>query len=638
MVQLSWWGPTAFKRVLVVWSAVLAVQCSPAYAFELLGYKLFGSSDEAEELGIVDPVRYSATLVSEGAESELVGKLKDASLLIRKEDIPPSGMIGLIARARDDQANLVARLYEEARFGGTIAIVIGGRRLEDIAVTEDLAPSRGKLAVTITVMAGPRFTFGEVHIDGPVQQAAAADAGLRAGKLASTRTILAAETAVVTEWQKQGHPYAKVSGRKVIADHATNMVDVAIAVEPGPAARFDGVRVNGAESVGAEFLARQANIPQGSTYHPDIIEHARKNLAKLDALASVSAGVAETTDASGNVPVFIEVSERKPHAIGFGVDYSSIDGAGGQAYWMHRNLFGEAETLRLEAEIGRVFEASDWDQYDGRLAILFGKPGIYGPDTRLDLKATILQEDPDPYFRRGAVFGASLTRDITEQLSITGGISYDWSRIDDAFGRNTYSLFSLPAILQYDGRDNIVDPTSGLFARLRGEPQLELDSTAFFFTADSELRFYFPFDEEGRFVLAARGLAGSTVGAAEIVEVPAHRRFYAGGGGSIRGYEYLNVGPRVEGFGGTGGLARVEGSLEARVKITETIGIVPFVDAGFVTEDPNLTGNNEFAVGVGLGLRYYTSVGPLRLDVAVPLEPRSGDPDFAVYFGIGQAF
>jgi translocation and assembly module TamA len=622
---------------LLVWVALAVAGSAPAGSFELFGYKLFGSDDEAEDLGIVDPVRYSASLVTEGADSSLAGKLKDASLLIRKESVPPSGMIGLIARARDDQANLVAQLYEEARFGGTVAIVIGGQRLEDMTVIEDIAPPKGKIAVTITVTPGPEFTFGRILVEGEAQRLAAHDAGLTAGKRASTRTILAAETAIVTEWQKQGHPYAKVSERQVVADHATDTVDVAIAAEPGPIVHLGEARVMGAETVDAAFLARQADIPQGAVYHPDIIEHARKNLAKLEALASVSVRVAETADASGEVPVIVEVSERKPHGIGFGVDYSSIDGAGGQAYWMHRNLFGEAETLRLEADFGRVFEASDWDQYDGRLAVLFSKPGVWGPDTRLDLAATVLQEDPDPYFRRGAVFEASLTRDITEKLSLTGGIAYDWSRIDDAFGRNTYSLIALPAILTYDSRDNLLDPTSGLYARLKGEPQIEFDQSAFFFTADSELRTYFALDSDGRFVLAARGLAGSIVGA-EIVEVPAHRRFYAGGGGSIRGYEYLNVGPRVKGFGATGGLARVEGSLEARVKVTETIGIVPFVDAGFVTEDPDFSGNDEFAVGVGLGARYYTSVGPLRLDVAVPLEPRSGDPDFAVYFGIGQAF
>jgi translocation and assembly module TamA len=412
---------------------------------------------------------------------------------------------------------------------------------------------------------------------------------------------------------------------------------VAIKVAAGPVVMLDGVRVIGAEGVSSEFIAQQADIPVGATYHPDIIEHARKNLAKLEALASISVKVADVPDTAGRAPVVIQVSERKQHTIGAGVDYSSVDGAGGRAYWVDRNLFGEAETLKLEAEIGRVFEASKVDDYDGSFSVLFSKPGIYGPDVKLDLGATILQEDPDPYHRRGIVLDALVTRDFTEHLSLAGGITYDWARIDDAFGRNDYSVVALPAILQYDSRDSILDPTSGILGRLRGEPQFETDSSVFFFTADSELRTYLALDEGHRFVVAARGLAGSTFGA-DLVDVPAHRRYYAGGGGSVRGYEYLSVGPRIEGLGETGGLARVEGSLEARIKVTDTIGVVPFVDAAFVTEGSDFSGENEFAVGVGLGLRYYTSVGPIRADVAFPLNPRSGDPDFAVYFGIGQAF
>jgi translocation and assembly module TamA len=636
MMQLSCRGLPGFKRALLVWALMAVAATPPANALEIFGYKLFGSSDE-EDAGVVDPIRYKATLVTDGMERDLADKLKDVSLLMGKEDVPPSGTVGLIARARDDQANLIAQIYEEGRFEATVSIVIGGRRLEDIAVTDVLPGGKSKLAVTITVSAGPRFRFGRIRVEGDEQREAAADAGLESGKLASTRAVLAAETAIVTEWQKLGHPYAKVSKHEVIADHATRTVDVAIMVAPGPVAILDGVKVTGTDRLDPGFVARQADIPQGVVYHPDIIEHARKNLAKLDALASISVKVAERTDASGHVPVLIEVSERKLHTVGGGVSYSSIDGAGGEAYWEHRDLFGEAETLRFEAEVGRVFEADNWDDYDGRFAILFDKPGVWGPDTRLDLTATILQEDPDPYNRRGAVFEASLTRDLTEHLSLTGGLTYDWARIDDAFGRNTYSIVSVPLILQYDSRDNVLDPTSGMLGRLRGEPEISVDSTALFFTADSELRYYLSLDDDHRFVLAARGLAGSTVGA-DLVDIPAHRRFYAGGGGSVRGYEYLNIGPRIEGFGATGGLGRVEGSLEARVKVSDTIGVVPFIDAGLVTAEADFTGDDEFGVGVGLGVRYYTSVGPLRVDVAFPLNPRSGDPDFAVYFGIGQAF
>ncbi|NNF80928.1 MAG: outer membrane protein assembly factor, partial [Rhizobiales bacterium] len=226
---------------------------------------------------------------------------------------------------------------------------------------------------------------------------------------------------------------------------------------------------------------------------------------------------------------------------------------------------------------------------------------------------------------------------IGDYTTVSGGVTYDWARIDDAFGRNSYTLFSLPTSLKYDTRNNVLDPTSGVFALLSAEPLVEVDSSALFFAGDAELRSYFSVDEASRYVLAARAVVG-TIAGAKLAEIPAHRRFYAGGGGSVRGYDHLDIGPRIAGFGATGGLSRVEGSLEARLKLTDTIGIVPFVDAGLVTARTLFGGNDDFQIGAGLGLRYYTAVGPIRLDIAVPVNPRPGDPDFAFYAGIGQAF
>lgn len=609
----------------------------PAHAFDFFG--LFGS-DEVKDPGVVDPVPYAATLVVNGGKSDLADKLENASILIRRQDEPPSGLVGLLARANDDRTNLVAKLYEEALFDGIVSIVINGRKLDAYSVTEEIATHGKKLPVTITVDPGVEFAFGQIRIengDSIGARNAADEAGLAEGERASTKTILVAETAIVDAWRRAGHPYAEVSGHNIVADHATKTVDVAVTVAPGPVVTLGQVKIVGAKDVDADFLVRQADIPVGETYDPDIVEHARKNLAKLDALASVSVRVADEPDASGAAAVIIDVSERKPRTIGAGVNYSSTEGAGGDIFWVHRNLFGEAETLRLEAQIGRVFEAENLDDYDARFDILFGKPGVIDPYTRWDLRATAIQEDPEPYNRRGVVIENLLTHDFTEHFSLSSGFAYDWARIDDAFGRGYFTILSLPTIATYDSRDSVLDPTEGIYSRLKLEPQVSLDTDALYFTADSELRGYLALDDDHRFVLAARGLAGTIYGA-DIDDIPAHRRFYAGGGGSVRGYDYLNIGPRIEGYGATGGLARVEGSLEARIKVTETVGIVPFADAGFVTETAGFSGEDRFQVGVGLGLRYYSSVGPLRLDVAVPLDPQKHDPDFALYFGIGQAF
>lgn len=610
-----------------------------AGAFELFGVKLFGDDDQTDA-EIVDPVAYTVELRVTRDIPSLSEKLMEGSLLVRKQDQPPSGTIGLISRARDDEANLLALLFEEAHYGGTVSTLIGGRRPDQIGVTETLRPVDGKVTVSVTVSPGPEFRFGKVRLvggDPALARSAAAESGLLAGEKAASRTIIGAEAAIVRTWQRAGHPFVKVANREVIADHATRRLDVALHIAPGPPARLGTARVEGTERLSPEFLLRQAEVPAGDPYHPKTMERIRKNLTSLDALGSVSVKVAETPGPDGLYPVIIEVSEHKRRTIGAGAFYSSIEGLALQTFWMHRNLFGQAESIRVDASVGQLFEAGDLDEYDGLFSVLYSVPGFLHPRNRLDVKVIALQEDPDPYKRRGVVLNTQIVRKIDDYLTVSGGISYDWARIDDAFGRNSYTLVSLPTSLKYDTRSNVLDPTSGMFAQLSGEPLLEVDSSALFFAADAEVRRYLSIDEASRYVLAARAVVG-TIAGARLAEIPAHRRFYAGGGGSVRGYDHLDIGPRAPGFGATGGLSRVEGSLEARLKITDTIGVVPFIDAGLVTARTLFAGNDDFQIGAGLGLRYYTAVGPIRLDVAIPVNPRPGDPDFAIYVGIGQSF
>ncbi len=123
----------------------------------------------------------------------------------------------------------------------------------------------------------------------------------------------------------------------------------------------------------------------------------------------------------------------------------------------------------------------------------------------------------------------------------------------------------------------------------------------------------------------------------DIANVAADRRLYAGGAGSVRGYAYQNLGPRDGGGNNTGGRSAFLVSAEARYRLTDQLGVVAFVDAGnaYASTVPDF---GDIKVGVGAGVRYMTAVGPIRFDVAVPLQPRSGDPAVAVYVGLGQAF
>ena len=638
---------TSGQRVRSI-AVALAAACTlftphPAAAFELFGIHLWGEKKDPLKDVIVDPVSYEPVLALAIDDPKMLRSLERASLLINQKNVPPSGTVGLLQRAKDDQANLVGKLYEDGYFGGLVRIRIGGRLIEDISVMETFADPSGTVPVSISVDPGPVFSFGRIAIRGGPGRIGADDVaatGLLSGAEASSKVIRAGAEALVLAWQREGHPFAKIDGQEVIADHATDKVDVTLSVSPGPEAVIGDVIISGTDQLDPDFVLQQADVPIGERFHPDILERTRKNLARIQALGSAIVSTGDRVDAQGRVPILIEVSERKQRSIGVGGYYSTTDGPGGEFFWQHRNLFGRGETLRLEAEAGREFTSggyNNFDTYNWRAGFDFLKPGIYGPRVDWTVSGEVLQEDTNPYFRRGGVFETGLSYRYSEQLTLTAGISYDYAHIEDAYGDGDFSTFSAPLTATYDSRNSAIDATSGIYAWLLAEPQYAINTSSPFFTGDAELRLYHALDEDARFVLAARGRVGSIL-AADIEEIPAHRRFYAGGGGSVRGYEYLGIGPRLEGYGPTGGLSRVEGSLEARIKVTDTIGIVPFVDAGYVAENTIFTGNEEFRWAAGLGLRYYTAVGPIRLDVAIPINPDNGDPNYALYFGIGQSF
>jgi translocation and assembly module TamA len=189
-----------------------------------------------------------------------------------------------------------------------------------------------------------------------------------------------------------------------------------------------------------------------------------------------------------------------------------------------------------------------------------------------------------------------------------------------------------------DTTDHDLDPKRGFRISAGITPYLGFGETARFLTVGKfQVSAYRAIDEGERFILAGRVSVGSIFGGS-ISDIPGNRRFFAGGGGSVRGYEYRSLGPRNAAGQPIGGRSMLEASLELRIRVTETIGIVPFVDVGttFASSLPDL--DSRLRVGAGLGLRYHTPIGPIRLDVATPLERKKGEKPVALYISLGQAF
>lgn len=621
--------------VLLAGASLIPGYTSEAHAFKLFGINLFGS-DEDEKADIIDPVRYSATLDTTNASGDLKDRLDNTSALKSDEEQPVSGDLGLVIKAREDRDRLVAILYEEARYGGVVRITIDGQELDRLPPIPQFDHTK-PVPVVVTVEPGPEFTLGQVRFEGDATAILPDDVGLKAGQKAGSVSIIQAGERVVQALKKQGRPLSKINKRDVVADHATNTVAVTISATSGPVAPFGAVTVKGSQGVDENFIRRYSRLDRRETYSPEQLKKAGQRLRELGVFSSVNIREADKLAADGSLPLTIEVSDGKFRYFGFGAEYSSLDGAGLSGYWGHRNLFGQAESLRLEAQVSGIGATTDLTTFDYSAGIIYSEPGFKIPELTLDASLKAKRETPDVYTANSITALTTLTYELSDQDKVTGGGEVAWTQAEDAFGKNEYLTVSLPLTYDRDARNNKLEPTEGYRFTASTKPSYETYRGTFFSSFEGSASGYLGFGEEDRFVLAGKLSAGTIVGGDELADIPTTRRFFAGGGGSIRGYTFREVSPYNAANEATGGRSYAVANLEARIKVTDKVGIVPFFDVGSVSTEivPDFT---DIRMGAGIGLRYATPFGPLRLDVAVPLNRYDGGSQYGIYAGIGQSF
>lgn len=619
----------------------LATAVAPVRAFDLFGITFFeDQADRDADAVIVDPQPYSVTFsASEPGPAE--DAARNASSLLADQGDPASGAAGLIAKARGDYRRILAALYSEGHYGGAVSIRIAGTEAANLPPDTNLPDP---VDVTVLVTVGPVFRFGSVSI---VNQAPATTdpgdqvdlpvmRGYGSGEIAKSSVITRAEALSLEAWRQQGYAKAEIVSREVVADHATNTVDSIITVNPGRLAAFGPVQVSGTTYMNPDFVREQTGLVVGEEYDPDELARAQKRLDRLEVFRSARLRAADSIGSDGLLPYELMVDELPGRRFGLGATYSTVDGLGVEGYHLWRNLFGQAERLRLDARVASIGFPVDTAEFDYFLGGTFTKPGFYHPD--VDLVAAVSAErtvNPN-YTEISAQGRVGLTWFFSDELTFEGGASFERSRFEDDFGTRDFAIAGLDAGVIYDGRDSSIDPTEGFYAAANVEPFYDFIYGNPGGRIVIEGRTYFGFSEQDAFILAGRIKAGALVGPA-LSEIPPDKLFFAGGGGSVRGYGFKSIG--VDDGSGviTGGRYLLEGSLELRAKVTEDIGVVGFVDGGYVAAD-TFPGLSDLRLGAGVGVRYYTGLGPLRLDLAIPLNKRAGDPDYAIYAGIGQAF
>lgn len=606
----------------------LAASAAPASAGALHDLFSFGRNTPADP--IPDPVPYVVTFTVEGDDRRLDRQLRQTSVLLQRQKTPASGLVGLIARARQDLGQLTGLLYEQALYGAQVFITIDGKPL--LTVDPFMPLSTTPVPVTVTIIPGPPFVFGQVAAAPLPVGLTLAELGLVPGAPAGSATILRAEVRITEAWRRQGYPLAVALPRDTIADHRTNTLDVTITVDPGPLAYFGNVAVSGTEAVNPELVLRRAGITPGTLYSSTITRRAETRLRDLGVFDSVRVTPADHVNPDGTIPITIAVTERKQRVIGGNIEYSNTDGLGVGVFWRHRNLFGGAEQLELRAKVSGLMDGAFDPDY--RLAGTFRKPAVIGPMTDLTLRLEGYRETTDAYQVTALEAEAGLIQQFSDTLS--GSIDLEIARSQTVTTTTTedHLLTTLTGVLDWDTRDYKLDPTKGFRALFSAAPAYDFMQDTPFATFSADYATYLSLSDD--FVLAGR-VAVATLLVDDITKVAANKRLYVGGAGSVRGYAYQNIGPRDGGGNLVGGRSSLVMSAEARYRLNDALGLVAFVDVGNAYE-AMVPSFSDLKVGVGAGLRYLTPVGPIRLDVAVPLQPDTGDPSVAVYVGIGQAF
>lgn len=590
------------------------------------GAQLFGNRAKGPQV---------VTMTVSGEDPDLTRALEAASALRAAERNDTTTPLDLFAAARSEYQQLLAALYARGFFSAVISVRIDGREAASIAPLD--APKTIR-AITVAVDPGPVFAFSRADI-GPVAPETEIPEGYAVGQTATTTVILQAGTTAITGWRSAGHAKAAVGDQDLVVDHASAELSAAIRMDPGPKLRFGTFSVEGADRMREARIRAIAGFPEGEVFDPALLTRSSERLRRSGVFRSVVITEAETPNPDGTLDIDTQLIEELPRRYGYGGQIASSDGLDLSAYWMHRNLWGGAERLRIEGQATNVGWGDSGTDYS--FDVTLDRPATITPDTLVGLTFSLAHiEDTDQTIDLGSI-GFLATQFYSERLTLTAGLQYGYQSVTDNTGTYTYQDLAFPLGVIYDARNDKFDPTRGYFVNAGLTPfigfnqtdsggQVTLDARAYYNLAGAR--------SNRPLVLAGRIQGGSILGAS-LIATPRDYLFYSGGGGTVRGQPFQSLGVNVLSPDTlTGGTEFVAASLELRAMVTQSIGVVGFYDAGYVGANGEVNYNtDDWQAGAGLGLRYATGFGPIRFDVAAPVHGDTGD-GVQFYVGIGQAF
>lgn len=567
------------------------------------------------------------TLSAPDASEALRDDLRAVSLSYAVWREGQDGVQDVLAAAQADYARLTRVLYARGRYSGVIHIRVDGREAAELTVLD--APNDIR-EIAISVVPGPVFKFGDAELR-PVPQRFNPPDGFAPGQVAHSGAVQEALDAGISAWRAAGHAKATLGQQNLRADHSRARLDAELIMEPGPQLRFGALHLDAESKVREARIRKIAGFPTGETFSPSAMEDVAGRLRRTGVFRSVALHEAESPNADGTLDVTARIVDEKQRRLGFGAEYSTIEGATINGYWVHRNLLGGAERLRVEGEVSGI--TGETGGVDVTLGARYTRPATPKPDTDLFVAVTLERLDEPDFLSRQYGFAVGLERRFSDTRE--GSVAVEWEHFDveDVSGNASLDVLSLPVTLTEDRRDVPLDATRGFFVQTELRPFAGFGDTSSGLRVSADARAYRQLGE--RLVLAGRLQFGAVAGPS-VRNAPPDYLFYSGGGGTVRGQSYQSLDIDLGGGLRRGGRSFLGSSIEARFDVTGDWGGVVFADAGYIGAESFPDGSGEWHAGAGFGVRYDTGIGPIRFDLGVPIGGSGSGAQ--IYIGIGQAF
>ena len=573
------------------------------------------------EPGESAPVVYSVSIRGID-DSGLIELLRSVSDSVDRTGSPPPTRLLLEDMARDDTGKMGKVLRARGFYSGT--------------VTSRIEEKGDRYVVLFLVTTGAPFSLRRIEIrpaegspETNIKLPSPAEIGLQEGQTGTAESIIAAGEKLLSLLRDQGYPFAKINDRKVIVDYATRTMEVIYPVDPGGRMVFGKSHISGLVNVDEEYVLNLITWKEGEVYSPKLLQTFRDRLSRDGLFSIVQVSHQPEPPADGRLAIEIKLQERDRFSIGISAGYQTDRGFGGGFSWEDRSLFGGGELLKIETDLSQ-------EVYTGRVSLKL--PQVMDPDQDLVLGVYLTDDQPDAYSSRRLSGSANLFRNLGGGITVSGGAAITQDGVEQLNEQNDYTLISLPLSVKW-----IIGPAGdpaadGASIDLTGEPFYDLHRYGKFVKVLLSQNIYLNVPGVSFLSVAARAALGSILGSGGEEAIPADLRFYAGGAGSIRGYAYQTVGPLV-GDQPVGGRSLLTYSFELDAEIVSGLGVAGFIDGGSAFSEEFPAHGDEILYGAGGGLRYFSPIGPIGLDIGFPLKRRPGiDDAFQIYVSIVRTF